>query len=187
MIAYFAASWSRRVELRKLRDRLMKAIPGLVVNSRWLDMEPATSASDLRFRPVPSSAVRSMRQQRAEMDEEDVAAADILVRFTDDLSATTVPSYLATGSRMVEMGIALALQHPVIVVGGTQPIFDYLPRVQHVKNIVVLKRILRKIQRASESNAKESAKILKRVLRKLDLAHGRACMKLLRQANRAGY
>lgn len=182
MIVYFAGSWSRRTELRKLRDQLVKAIPGLVVNSRWLDMEPATSASDLRFRPIPSSQVRAIRQSRAEMDEADVVASDMVVRFTDDLSAEMVPSYLATGSRMVEMGMALALRIPVTVVGGTQPIFDYLPQVQHVKDVVALKRALRRCVNAEKQAARDSKKILKRILKD----HSAAVSKIHRLAHQIG-
>lgn len=163
MIIYLTASWSRRGEMLKVRDELQK-IPGLVVNSRWLDLEPATSASDLRFLPTikKNEKIRRERQRRAIMDRDDVYAADIIVRFTDDLSAKMVPAELATGSRMVEMGMALRGQQPVIVVGGTQPIFDYLPEVQHVKTVTALKRELRRIVKGEKIAHRKSAATLKR-------------------------
>jgi hypothetical protein len=51
---------------------------------------------------------------------------------------------------MAEMGMALRGCTPVIVVGGKQCIFDYLPEVQHVKSVISLKRLLRKIAVVAE-------------------------------------
>jgi hypothetical protein len=73
---------------------------------------------------------------------DDIDRADVLVRFSDDLSSPTVPSHLATGSRMGETLWALAHNKTVIVVGGYQCVFDYLPQVVHVKNVDVLKYTL---------------------------------------------
>lgn len=149
MIAYLAAAWSRRQEMQTLAADLEASIPGFTVNSRWIKerrsnnrWSPATNA---KINREPKHMERAIREQRAEQDREDVYAANVIIRFTDDLSAPTVPSYLATGSRMVEMGMALARGTKVIVVGGIQTFFDYLPEVKHVKNIPALKRELRRL------------------------------------------
>lgn len=138
MIGYFAAAWSRREEMRELAALLERLIPGFTVNSRWIKEEPCFG--------LRGKKLNAFKQRRAMEDREDVYAADVLIRFADDLSAEMVPSKLATGARMTEMGFALGNAIPVIVVGGKQCIFDWLPEVQHVKNVVSLKRVLRRIK-----------------------------------------
>ena len=120
--------------MKKVAVDLERTIPNLIVNSRWLKEEPH----------VPYT--KAFRRQRAQEDVQDVRRADVLVRFTDDLSGSTVPSRLATGARMFEMGLAYERKIPIIVVEGTAH-FDHLPEVRHVKSIVSLKRLLRKFQK----------------------------------------
>ena len=75
-------------------------------------------------------------------DLEDVRACDILVRFADDLSPITIPSHLGTGARHFEMGFAAALGKTLIVVGGPQNVFDFLPNVVHLKDTEALVQYL---------------------------------------------
>ncbi len=171
MIIYLAAAWSKREEMQKLAVNLEKTIPGLTVNSRWIKearsnnrWSPATNA---RINREPKHMERAVRRLRAEQDREDVEGADILVRFTDDLSKKMVPSYLATGSRMWEMGYAMRGHQPVIVVGGIQNFFDYLPEVQHVKTVVGLKKALRRIANGEKEADRKASRTLKRALRSM--------------------
>lgn len=140
MNIYPAAAWSRRAEMQKLTKELERDIPGLIVKARWIKVEP----------PDKTFWQRTAKENTrlALEDQEDAVTSDVLVRFTDDLTSSTVPAQLATGSRMVEMGMAIMAGVPVIVVGGKQNLFDCLPQVQHVKNVVALKRVLRRIQKA---------------------------------------
>jgi hypothetical protein len=161
MIVYLAASWSKRPQMQRLKLDLEKSIRGLTVNARWLEVEPVNNWP----RPTLDNTLRKLRRQRAEMDREDVEAADIIVRFTDDLSKKMVPSYLATGSRMWEMGYAMRGHQPVIVVGGIQNFFDYLPEVQHVKTVIGLKRALRRIANGEKEAHRKASRTLKRALR----------------------
>lgn len=130
MKCYLAASWSRREEISKVADALREL--GVEVTSRWL-LPPANR---------PKTGLAKFHRQRAMEDVEDVKASEILVRFTDDLSATMVPAKLATGSRMFEMGLAWAMGKPIIVVGGHQPIFDHLVNITHLKTTGELLRYL---------------------------------------------
>ena len=123
MRVYLAASWSRKEEIAKIAKELIAV--DIDVQSRWL-FEPSVPASRYHF--------EKFLRERATIDLSDVRAADVLVRFTDDLNCETVPSYLATGSRMFEMGYAYAQGKPIIVVGGHQPVFDYMPNIMHVKD-----------------------------------------------------
>ena len=135
MRLYLAASYSRKEEIRKIADELIAM--GFKVRARWL-YEPDAQLS-------PSTRYEFLRS-RAEIDVEDVMACEVLVRFSDDLSAPTVPSHLATGSRMFEMGLAWANSKPVVVVGGNQCVFDYLNSITHVKDVGELKTFLEEYQ-----------------------------------------
>jgi len=136
---YIAAAWSRREEMKKLTKELERDIPDLIVNARWIKIEPPEKTF---WQRTPRENTRLAME-----DQEDAVTSDVLIRFSDDLSAKMVSARLATGSRMVEMGMAIMAGVPVIVVGGKQNLFDCLPQVQHVKNVVSLKRVLRRIQK----------------------------------------
>lgn len=134
MRLYLAAAWSRKKEIREVAVELNQISPkALFVHSRWLH-EPGDAYGGLKGEMTPTD--------RAQTDIDDVAAADILVRFTDDLTPEFISSRLATGARMFEMGYAYALGKKIIVVGGVQPIFDHLPGIIHVKNVDELKQHL---------------------------------------------
>jgi len=122
MRIYLAAAWGRKDEIKAVADQINMLGCGAHVDSRWL------------YEPKGLDTLEA-RQERAEIDVTDVEAADVLVRFSDDLSAPMISSSLATGARMVEMGFALAWGKKVVVVGGYQPIFDYLPNVIHLKDV----------------------------------------------------
>lgn len=119
---YLAASFSRQAEMRVIALRLT---PFAEITSRWL-FEPQGMKN--------GHARRKHMMRCAFTDLEDVRAADILVRFTDDLTPIMVPSHLATGARMGETMYAYALGKPVIIVGGYQNVFDFLPSFVHLKD-----------------------------------------------------
>jgi hypothetical protein len=133
MRLYLAAAWSRKDEISEIAKELNK-ISGIEVQARWIS-EPKSEYG--------GSNVTEFRRDRALIDVEDVGNADVLVRFTDDLSREVIPAGLATGARMFEMGYAWSLGKKIIVVGGYQPIFDYLPGITHVRDVEELKRALR--------------------------------------------
>lgn len=136
MRLYLAAAWARKNEIKNVADQLDKLAFGLHVGSRWLE-EPDSIYG--------GADVLAFRRERARIDIQDVASSDILVRFTDDLTSEMVPAKLATGARMFEMGYAYALGKSIVVVGGIQPIFDYLPGVVHVPDVDALKQHLVKV------------------------------------------
>lgn len=137
---YLAAAWSRREEILGVAEELKKL--GVVITSRWL-----TEEQGLQTRPTPG-----FLRERAYIDLADVAASDVLVRFTDTLEtmgaiydeseAAWVPVNFVTGARHDETGYALGLGKTVFVVGGRQNIFDYLDRVIHLKDVEELKQRL---------------------------------------------
>jgi len=128
---YLAAAWSRQQEIRRYATILRGE--GVEITSRWLEEKGPTDPADKdRY-----------RRETALIDIQDVRAADVLVRFTDDLTTQAfVPSGLATGARMFEMGLAWSEGMPIIVVGGRQQVFDWLPNVTHVKDFEALVRLI---------------------------------------------
>jgi len=138
---YLAAAWSRRDEIAEVANELRK-LPNLEITSRWLK-EPTVLGSKI---------VRGnrFRRRRAQEDVDDVLRADMLVRFSDDLSGATVPAKLATGSRMFEQGLAYAKGKRIVIVGGPQPIFDYLPEMTHLRHLDELKNYLIGLQKTSK-------------------------------------
>jgi hypothetical protein len=116
----------------------LKAATSVEVTSRWLHEIPAKG-----------SKLKKERSKRlwAKRDVQDVRKADVLVRFSDDLSRDTVPAQWATGSRMFEMGLAFERKMHIIVVGGHQPVFDYLPEIIHVRHLTELKNLLRSLNK----------------------------------------
>lgn len=128
---YLAASFSRQREMQVVAARLVEV--GVEITSRWLFENQGMKHGNAR---------RKFMMRCALTDLEDVRAADILVRFSDDLTPITVPSYLATGARMGETMYAYALGKPVIIVGGHQNVFDFLPSFTHVKDADALVQYL---------------------------------------------
>jgi len=127
---YLAAAFSRRKEILKVAGKLRQL--GHTITSRWLTEAPNMN--------LVQGAIR---------DVSDVRASNVLIRFTDDLTADLVPSHLATGSRMFECGLAYERKIPVVVVGGYQPIFDHLPDVNHVRDIKELIKWLKEYKHAN--------------------------------------
>jgi hypothetical protein len=124
MKVYLAAAFCRKEEILQVAKQLEEL--GIVITSRWLTEQ----------NEVPTDTTKAaFLAERAQIDLDDIDRADVLVRFTDDLSSPTVPSHLATGSRMGETMWALGHHKPVVIVGGHQCVFDYLPRVSHVQDV----------------------------------------------------
>jgi len=114
MKVYLAASFSRQAEMRIVAARLQ----GVTITSRWLFEKQGMAGAREKY-----------MRECAFTDLNDLRAADILVLFADDLSPISIPSYLGSGARHVEFGIALERGMPIIVVGKKQNVFHFLPHV----------------------------------------------------------
>lgn len=117
MKVYLAAQYPRRDELRHVAALLREN--NIEVTSRWLQESlplgtqlPDLSDSDLR--------------EFADIDGEDIRAADTLVLFSEDPLIG-----LPRGTHHTEFGYALGLGKRTIVVGGYENVFHYLPEVIH--------------------------------------------------------
>lgn len=130
MKVYLAGAFSRQTELRDVATDL--AALGIEVTSRWLYEKGPENPKDRQW----------YRRETAFQDIQDVRAADILVRFTDDLTAESIPSKLGSCARMFEFGMAWERGIPVVVVGGKQNIFDELSNVIHLPTVQELFKFL---------------------------------------------
>lgn len=119
LTVYVAASYPRKAEAKGLAEYIRSL--GHRVNARWLDGEPANGNE----------------QEWAIKDADDAIAADCVVCLTGDS--------LTRGGRHAEVGIAIAMQHRVILVGPQEQLFHFHPLVTHVAFYADLEWILRRI------------------------------------------
>jgi nucleoside 2-deoxyribosyltransferase len=99
---YIAAPWPIREKAIEVRRVL--AHRGIQCTARWL--------TDARL---------SMDDATATMDLSDVARADVLVAINPAAWAE-----IGTGGRHVELGFALGLQKPIVLLGVRSNIFHYM-------------------------------------------------------------
>lgn len=110
---YVAAPWQLLENARDLRRILLAAkMPLLECTARWLDEQADTQAT----------------RAHAEMDLEDVKAADVVVFLNPWQFKTS-----GTGGRHVEVGYALAHGKPILLVGEKSNLFHELPLVEIVR------------------------------------------------------
>jgi nucleoside 2-deoxyribosyltransferase len=96
---------------------------GMTVTSRWLDeMIPASS----QLHDVTPAFCR----ETAIADLEDIRKSDTMVFFSEDPTIGT-----PRGGRHFEMGYAAGLGKRLVVIGGPENIFHYLPEVIHYSSL----------------------------------------------------
>lgn len=136
MRIYLAAAFKRKSEVKNIAIALESI--GVEVTSRWLDEKPCPDSEPAKSRFFRETAL---------MDLADIRSADAIVRFTDYEVTNTinqaVDRTLATGARHFECGYALSQGKAVIVVGGPQNVFDYLPNVTHLRTLADLYTFMR--------------------------------------------
>ena len=132
MKIYLASRYSRREELCLYRDEL-QAI-GHEVTSRWLngahqiapDGMPLTEERERQFEDMSDPRGNELRQAFLREDMADVAAADLLIAFTETPRAPGG----GRGGRHVELGLALAWQKQIIIVGPRENLFCWHPAIE---------------------------------------------------------
>jgi len=130
-VYYLAARYTRRLELCDYRGDLEAR--GHSVPARWLNGShqldnhgrPLGEAGELLFE-IGSPEADHHRQKFAQDDYDDVLACDVLVAFTEQPRSGN-----SRGGRHVELGIALGLGKPVVVIGPRENVFCWLPQVRH--------------------------------------------------------
>ena len=124
MRIYLAARYSRLQELNLYAGEL-RAI-GHTVDARWLlgDHQIHEGADKVEAATI---SVPIEGQPFAQDDYEDVYNADLLIAFSEEPRADGS----SRGGRHVELGLALAWQKRVIVVGPCENVFHTLPQIEH--------------------------------------------------------
>lgn len=106
-VVYLAAPWVHRAEARQAREKLTAA--GYDVNSRWLDVDEATTSPE-------AEAINDMV---------DIISSDALV----------VLNLAKSEGKACETGMAIVAGIPVISVGVGHNIFLKLPTVRRVETL----------------------------------------------------
>lgn len=117
MKVYLAARYSRKKEIKSLVPILLEN--GIHVTSRWLQESGSETAHLHEFTP-------KFCRQTAYIDLEDINEADTFVFFSEDPTIGT-----PRGGRHTEFGYALGMGKRLVVIGGEENIFHYLPQVVH--------------------------------------------------------
>jgi hypothetical protein len=112
---YLAARYSQQEEMKGVRD-ILKAL-GHEVTSRWIDQAQEIVPDNFSDQGDDWRAAG----RHAVMDLDDVAACDVLLLFTRELSTT--------GGYHTELGFALARSKPVQLIGPARSIFMKHPNV----------------------------------------------------------
>ena len=123
MKTYLASRYGRRLEMLAHAEEL-KAL-GVEVTSRWVTGVHEKPGKGDGHGPVPYTTEEQAHFARE--DAEDIARSDALILFTEEPGA----SGGARGGRFVEMGIALALNKTVVVIGPRENCFCCLASIDH--------------------------------------------------------
>jgi hypothetical protein len=121
MKVYLAARYSRKKEIKSLVPVLLEH--NIEVTSRWLEETGSDTAHLHEFTP-------KFCRQTAYIDLEDIDKADTFVFFSEDPTIG-----IPRGGRHTEFGYALGTGKRLIVIGGEENIFHYLPQVVHYPDL----------------------------------------------------
>lgn len=118
MKAYLATKYDRYAEMQGVRDFLVAL--GHTVTSTWHDQHEQEESAPLdQLNSEPDRVAKYAR-----LDIDDLRAADTVISFTGQQS---------TGGRHVELGLAIAMDKRLIVVGPREHVFHALPQVEHYR------------------------------------------------------
>lgn len=120
---YLASMLADKLRMRAVAERFERM--GYAVVARWI-YEPGEGYS---------TDPEHLREW-ALKDEEDVKSCDLFVVFADESVR-----WKGQGARHTELGIARALRKTIIVVGGQEQLFHYLPGIALVQDIEGLMRL----------------------------------------------
>lgn len=113
---YLAARYSRKQELLEYREFLIDQ--GFEVECRWLTMD----------HDIPTVGVAEDKAAEfAQHDVDDLLAADRVLCFTE---APGFKGPRGRGGRHVELGLALAWEKDIDVIGYRENVFCYLPQIR---------------------------------------------------------
>jgi|ERR1035441_6869975 nucleoside 2-deoxyribosyltransferase len=115
MRVYTAAAYGRKLEIRECAKQAERC--GIKVGAEWLK-ESAAPDSKLAESTPEQLAIY------AQQDWWDIGACDIFVFWAEDQY-----NQPPRGGRLTELGIAMALGKPIVVIGEPENVFFYLPGI----------------------------------------------------------
>lgn len=120
---YLAASYARKLEMRKCRDDLVKL--GNTVTSRWIDRPGDMDCSQQRLNDEPHS---KYIQGLLEEDIDDIFSSQFFIMFTGDNKSW--------GGRHTELGIAMVIEsiYAIAIIGPRENIFQCAGRISVYPN-----------------------------------------------------
>ena len=120
---YLSARYGRAEEMRQIARTLRAA--GHEITSRWI----YPTCQDASYPDHPRAG------QWAAEDLADVAVSDLLVHFAEVAGAPGADS----GGRLVELGYALGIGIPCVVIGSGDCIFYRLPQVRRFADVAYIR------------------------------------------------
>lgn len=147
MKIYLASRYSRREELCVYRAAL-QAI-GHIITSRWLngahqiapDGSPLNAEREKQFEDMSDPRGAALRQAFLQEDMADVECADLLIAFTEQPRADGG----SRGGRHVELGLALAWEKQIIVVGPRENLFCWHESIKRFDSITDVVRFIGRV------------------------------------------
>ena len=138
---YLAAALERQPAMQEVADFFRRQ--GFAVASTW------HAGGDLRpDHTVPPGVLHAASLQAMA----ELRSADLVVVFTEPLG-----SAYQRGGRHVELGVALALEKVVFVVGPREAMFHHHPRVLQVQSETELVRAIRLLVHAVDNRREHAA------------------------------
>lgn len=129
MKIYLMARYSRHPEMQEVAHRLQHR--GHEVTSRWI-----WGKHQEHDAAIGTGTLGALEAQFANDDIEDLRQADICIGFSDP------PRTISRGGRHAELGMAIILGKPIVVVGGHEHLFHALPQIIHVADTTALYALL---------------------------------------------
>jgi nucleoside 2-deoxyribosyltransferase len=134
MKVYLAAPYSKKDQINQYAAELRAG--GVIVTSTWLDEphKPTTQMADLTHEAHQAYAVQ---------DVKDVAAAEILVLWTDPTRSIVRQGRTAELGMVIGLNVVRKKRVPVFVVGlEDENIFHHCPEVSHFDSWEVVRDML---------------------------------------------
>lgn len=161
MKVYLASRFHTQAETRQKAEELRAM--GIEVTSRWLEEVVADTNANV------DAYKQEYLEKHAEIDIEDIIAADVLVLFTVDPDEATkrggrhFESGVMFGMTVAESGLSDALRMPLefhiglITVGPRENIFHYMPSIPNFPTWEEAKAKLGEMQKQYEGLAQKEA------------------------------
>lgn len=121
MLIYLASRYSRRKEMLNCA-KIIEFRANHTITARWLN------GSHKADTPAELAEKAAMFAQE---DIDDIKRSDVLIAFTE---SPDVVGGASRGGRHVELGLAIALNKRIVVIGHRENVFCHLPEVMHYQN-----------------------------------------------------